>query len=215
MPSDLTFYTHPMSRGRTVRWMLEECGATYDTVLLDYGTSMKADAYLAINPMGKVPALRHGNTVVTEAAAICTYLADLFPERQLAPPPASEARGAYYRWLFFAAGPMEAAFMGKSLGLLAPPDKASQVGYGSHDQMMETLESAVSQASPYLCGDRFTTADLYLGSALAFGLRSGGIDPRPAFDRYLQPLLQREACLRAAAIDVGLMQTQASPPQRP
>ncbi|WP_370869327.1 glutathione S-transferase family protein [Variovorax ginsengisoli] len=198
-----------MSRGRTVRWMLEECGATYETVVLDYGTSMKADAYLAINPMGKVPALRHGDTVVTEQAAICAYLADLFPEKKLAPAPGSAARGAYYRWLFFAAAPMEAAFMGKSLGLLAPPDKATQVGYGSYDQVMDTLEIALTQARPYLCGDQFSAADLYLVAALAFGFRTGSIEKRPAFERYVQPILEREARVRAMAIDDELMKTIA------
>ena len=108
MTAPITLYTHPMSRGRTARWMLEECGATYDTVVLDYGTSMKAPAYLAINPMGKVPALTHGDIVVTEQAAICAYLADLFPEKKLAPAVGSPQRGAYYRWLFFAAAPLEA-----------------------------------------------------------------------------------------------------------
>ena len=210
MTTPLTFYTHPMSRGRTVRWMLEECGASYDTVLLDYGTSMKAAAYLNVNPMGKVPALRHGDTVVTEQAAICAYLADLFPEKKLAPPSASPSRGAYYRWLFFSAAPMEAAFMGKSLGLLAPPDKAMQVGYGSYDNVMDTLEMAVSQARPYLCGDQFTAADLYLGAALAFGLQTGDIEKRPAFERYVQPILSREARVRAMAIDDELLKSRAS-----
>ena len=99
--ASLTFYTHPMSRGRTARWMLEECGVPYDTVLLEYGTTMKAPDYLAVNPMGKVPALRHGQAVVTEVAAICAYLADLFPDKSLAPAVGTPARAAYYRWLFF------------------------------------------------------------------------------------------------------------------
>ena len=214
MTQALTFYTHPMSRGRTVRWMLEECGATYDTVVLDYGTSMKADAYLAINPMGKVPALRHGTVVVTEQAAICAYLADLFPEKNLAPSPGSEARGAYYRWLFFAAAPMEAAFMGKSMGLLAPSDKSRQMGYGSYENVLDTVEGAVSQAQPYLCGDRFSAVDLYLAAALDFGLRTGGIEKRPAFERYVQPILQREARVRAAAIDDELLKSHPLPANR-
>ena len=106
MNDDLTFYTNPMSRGRIVRWMLEEVGQPYETVLLDYGTTMKAPAYLAINPMGKVPAIRHGDTVVTEAGAICAYLADAFPAARLAPPSGHRLRGTYYRWLFYAAGPV-------------------------------------------------------------------------------------------------------------
>ena len=119
MSETLTFYTNPMSRARIVRWMLEEIGEPYETVLLDYGTTMKGADYLAINPMGKVPAIKHGETVVTEAAAICAYLADMFPDRGLAPPPGNQKRGPYYRWMFFAAGPGEAAITGKALGLLA------------------------------------------------------------------------------------------------
>src|SRR5687767_14962462 len=141
--ADLVFYTNPMSRGRIVRWMLEEVGETYETVILDYGTTMKGADYLALNPMGKVPAIRHGDTVVTEAAAICAYLADAFPESNLAPPPTSKARGPYYRWLFFAAGPVEAAVTGKSLGLLAPADKQAMVGYGSYEAVIDALETAL------------------------------------------------------------------------
>src|SRR6266576_6243541 len=114
MTDELTFYTHPMSRGRVVRWMLEEIGQPYCTELLEYGTTMKAPAYLAINPMGKVPAIRHGDTVVTEAAAICAYLADAFPEAELAP--AADERAPYYRWMFFAAGPLEMAVTNRALG---------------------------------------------------------------------------------------------------
>src|ERR1700723_2994556 len=109
MGEELVFYTNPMSRGRIVRWMLEEVGEPYRTEVLDFGTTMKGADYLAVNPMGKVPAIRHGDTVVTEAAAICAYLADAFPQAKLAPPPGDKRRGAYYRWLFFGAGPIEAA----------------------------------------------------------------------------------------------------------
>ena len=106
--TDLTFYTNPMSRGQTVRWMLEEFGEPYETEILQYGTTMKPEPYLSINPMGKVPAVRHGGKVVTEVAAICAYLADAFPAAGLAPPVAD--RADYYRFLFFAAGPLEQAF---------------------------------------------------------------------------------------------------------
>ncbi|MGQ0559710.1 MAG: glutathione S-transferase N-terminal domain-containing protein, partial [Sphingosinicella sp.] len=123
MTQPLVFYTNPQSRGRMIRWMLEEVGEPYETVVLEYGTTMKAPGYLAVNPMGKVPAIRHGDTVVTETAAICAYLADMFPDRGLAPAPGSQMRGPYYRWLFFGAGPVEAVITGKSLGLLAPEDK--------------------------------------------------------------------------------------------
>ena len=204
MTALLTFYSHPMSRGRTVRAMLEECGATYDTVLLDYGTTMKAPDYLAINPMGKVPALRHGATVITESAAICAYLADLFPEKNLAPPVGSAARGSYYRWLFFAAGPLESAVMAKSLNLLAPADKAIQIGYGTYADAINTLEAAVSQR-PYLCGDHFTAADLYVAAFLQWSMHMGGIEKRPAFERYVAPISQRPALLRASAMDNALL----------
>src|SRR6201997_2445820 len=117
MTDELVFYTNPMSRGRVIRWMLEEVGQPYKTEILDYGTTMKAPAYLAINPMGKVPALRHGETVITECAAICAYLADAFPQAGLAPPPGDRARGPYYRWLFFVAGPLEAAVTDRTLGV--------------------------------------------------------------------------------------------------
>ncbi|MGH6625643.1 MAG: glutathione S-transferase family protein [Burkholderiaceae bacterium] len=206
----LTLYTHPQSRGRIARWMLEECGASYDTVVLHYGTTMKAPDYLALNPMGKVPALKHGDAIVTEAAAICAYLADVFPEKQLAPPVGSAARGSYYRWLFFAAGPVEAAATGKSLGLLAPRDKAAQAGYGAYEDVKNTLEHAVSQG-PYLCGEHFTAADLYLGAHLNWGMLFGDIEKRPAFERYAHPIVQRPACLRANAIDDALAAQMAPP----
>ena len=205
MSANLTLYTHPMSRGRTVRWMLEECGATYDTAILDYCVRMTAAHSLAISRMGEVPALTHGDTVITEAAAICAYLADLFPDKNLAPPPGSAARGAYYRWLFFAAAPLEAAFVGKLVGHLATPAQASTVGYGSYAQAMDTLEFAITQGTPYLCGDQFTAADLYLTAALGWGMYAGGIEKRPAFERYVQPIMQREAYVRATATDDALM----------
>jgi glutathione S-transferase len=129
MSDELVFYTHPQSRVRIVRWMLEEVGKPYRTELLDYGTTMKAPAYLAINPMGKVPALRHGDTVVTEAAAICAYLADAFPAAGLAPAPGDWRRGPYYRWLFFTAGPVEAAAFNKMAGLVVPEGRERMIGY--------------------------------------------------------------------------------------
>src|SRR5688572_9817422 len=143
--ADLTLYTNPMSRGRIARWMLEEVGEPYETVILDYGTTMKGAEYLAVNPMGKVPAIKHGDTVVTEAAAICAYLADMFPDKGLAPAPGNPRRGAYYRWMFFAAGPVESAVTAKALGLLAPKDKSAMAGYGSYEDTVNALEYAVSQ----------------------------------------------------------------------
>src|SRR5688572_21244218 len=172
MTDIITFYTNPMSRGRIVRWMLEEIGEPYETVLLDYGTTMKAADYLVINPMGKVPAIKHGDTIVTEGAAICAYLADIFPHCGLAPPPSHKLRGPYYRWLFFAAGPLEAAATGKALGLLAPADKAAMAGYGTYEDTINALEHAV-KPGPYICGDQFTAADVYVGSHIGWGMQFG------------------------------------------
>ncbi len=200
--SELVFYTHPMSRGRIVRWMLEEVGQPYRTELLEYGGSMKAAGYLAINPMGKVPAIRHGDTVVTESAAICAYLADAFPEAGLAPPPGS--RGAYYRWLFFAAGPVEQAIINKSLGVTVPPDKRMMAGYGDFDSAMDGLEAAVANRS-YVAGDAFSAADVIVGSQIGWGLMFGSIPDRPAFQAYWAGLKDRPAKARADAIDNALM----------
>jgi glutathione S-transferase len=148
MSDELVFYTNPMSRGRMVRWMLEELGQPYRTVLLDYGTSMKDPAFLAINPMGKVPALTHGEAIITEGAAICTYLADAFPQAGLAPPPADKARAPYLRWMFFAAGPLEQAVTNQALGLHPPVERSAMVGYGRLEDALDAIEAAVA-ASPY------------------------------------------------------------------
>ncbi len=198
----LTFYTNPMSRGRIVRWMLEEVGAPYETVVLDYASSMKAADYLAINPMGKVPAIVHDGQVVTEGAAICAYLAEAFPEAGLAPTAAE--RASYYRWLFYAAGPVEAAVTNKSLGVVPTEDQQRMVGYGSFDTMLDTLEAAVS-AHPFIAGDRFTAADVYVGSQVMWGQMFGSMPKRDAFVDYGARLAEREAYKRAAAIDDALM----------
>ncbi len=211
MTGTITFYTNPMSRGRIARWMLEEVGEPYETVLLDYGTTMKGLEYLTINPMGKVPAIKHGDTVVTETAAICAYLADMFPDKRLAPPPGDRLRGSYYRWMFFAAGPVEASVTGKALGLLAPEDKAAMAGYGTFDATMMALERAVSQGE-YICGDRFTAADVYVGSQIGWGLMFGTIDKRPAFSEYVGRLQSRPAAIRAREIDDSAMPKQEEQP---
>jgi glutathione S-transferase len=208
MPDDLVLYTHPMSRGRIARWMLEETGQPYRTELLDYGTTMKAPAYLAINPMGKVPALRHGTTIVTEGGAICAYLADAFPAAALAPPSKNPDRGPYYRWLFFAAGPLEAAVTNKALGFEVPAERRRMAGYGSMAEVLDTIERAVSDRD-FLIGDSFTAADLFLGAQLAFGLMFKSIDPRPAFERYVGPLNARPAAVRARALDDALLAAKA------
>jgi len=207
MANELVFYTNPRSRGRIVRWMLEEIGQPYRTEVLDYGTTMKAPAYLAINPMGKVPALRHGDVVVTEAAAICAYLADAFPRAGLAPPHGDRLRGPYYRWLFFAAGPVEAAVSNKAFGFVVPPEREGTIGYGSFQRVMDTLEQAVSGGN-YLVGDKFTAADVYAGSQIGFGLMFKTFEPRPAFQHYWQRISVRPAYARARALDEALMAKQ-------
>jgi glutathione S-transferase len=204
MTDELVFYTNPMSRGRIVRWMLEEVGRPYRTELLEYGTTMKAPEYLRINPMGKVPALRHGDTVVTESAAICAYLADAFPEAGLAPPPGDRLRAAYYRWLFFAAGPLEAAATNKAFGLEVPAERKAMAGYGSLPEVLAVLEAAVS-GREYLVGDRFTAADVYVGSHIGWGMEFGTIDRRPTFERYFARLGTRPAAVRAREIDDALV----------
>lgn len=214
MSEPLTFYTNPMSRGRIVRWMLEELGQPYETVILGYEDSMKGADYLAINPMGKVPAIRHGDTVVTEAAAICAYLADTFPDAGLAPPSGNPKRGPYYRWMFFAAGPVEAVITGKALGLLAPPDKSRMAGYGTIEATIDALETGVRAAAPFLCGDQFTAADVYVGASIGWGMEFGIIERRPAFADYVGMLKDRAAYKRAMAIDDALIaEQQARQPQ--
>ena len=207
MSADLTFYTSPMSRGRIVRWMLEEVGAPYATELLGFGAGMKDPAYLAINPMGKVPAIRHGSTVVTEGGAICAYLADAFPAAGLAPPPGDPRRGTYFRWLFFAAGPVESAVTDKSLGVEIPPGREMMVGYGSFAAMVDTLEIAVT-ASDYVAGDAFSAADVYFGSQIGWGMQFGSIEKRPAFEAYWDRISNRPAAIRARDIDDALIAAQ-------
>ena len=198
----LTFYTNPMSRGRIARWMLEEVGAPYETVVLDYATTMKGEAYRSINPMGKVPAIVHDGHVLTEGAAICAYLADAFPEAGLAPP--LSERADYYRWLFFAAGPVEHAVTNKSLGVTPTDDQQRMAGYGHFDLTVDVLEKAVS-ANPYIAGESFSAADVYAGSQVAWGVMFGSLPKRAAFEDYLGRILSRPAYKRAGEIDDALI----------
>jgi len=207
MAEELVLYTNPMSRGRLARWMLEEVGQPYRTEILEFGTTMKSPAYLAINPLGKVPALSHGDVVVTEAAAICAYLADAFPAAGLAPAPGDRLRGPYYRWLFLAAGPIEQAGTMLELGFEVPLEKRSSVGFGRLADMVGMIEAVVSEHE-YLVGDRFSAADLYLGMEMYWGMAAGAIEKRPALERYVARLRGRPAAIRAREIDAGLLRKQ-------
>ena len=209
--SDLVFYTNPMSRGRIVRWMLEEVGQPYETRILRWETGdAKAADYLAINPMGKVPAIVHDGVVVTECAAICAYLADVFPAAGLAPPAHSPLRGPYYRWLFFGAGPIEQAVAAKAVNLEPTIEQSRSLGFGCIEDVLGAVEMAIKDR-PYIVGDGFTTADLYLASHLSWGMTFGTIEKRPAFEAYVARHVQRPAAERANEIDNALIQTEAQP----
>lgn len=198
--TNLTLYTNPMSRGRMARWMLEEVGQPYEAVVVGYGPPMKTPAYLALNPMGKVPTLVHGDTVVTEVAAVISYLAMAFPEAGLMP----EDRGHFLRWMFFAAGPVEAAVTNRALGVEVPDARKGMVGYGDFDRVMGALMGLVTKA-PYLAGERFSALDVYLGSQIAYGQRFGSMPAVPAFQDYAARILARPAAVKAAALDDALI----------
>ena len=200
--ADPTFYTNPQSRGQTVRWMLEEVGAPYDVEVLGYGTSMKAEPYLAINPMGKVPAIVHNGRVVTEVAAICCYLADAFPDANLAPPPTD--RADYYRWIFFCSGPIEAAFSNKAAGWEPAPERQRMFGYGNFELAVGTLESCLA-SKPFITCDRFTAADLFVGAMVNFMLAFNLLEPKPAFVDYARRRTDRPAYVRAKQLDADLL----------
>lgn len=196
------FYTNPMSRGQIVRWALEEVGADYEQRIMGYGTSMKGADYLAVNPMGKVPAIVHDGQVVTECAAICAYLAEAFPEAGLAPTAAERAQ--YYRWLFFAAGPVEQAVVARSMGWEVPVEKQGMAGFGNFDLTISTLAAHLG-SHDYVCGARFTAADIYVGSQVLWGLDFGSIPTRPELEAYAARLRERPAYQKAKAIDGALI----------
>jgi len=212
MSDELVFYTNPMSRGRIVRWALEEVGQPYTTKVIAWGEN-RSPEYLAVNPMGKVPTLVHGGTVITECAAIIAYLADAFPQANLAPPPGSKLRGAYYRWLFFGAGPIEQAVSTKFLGVEPNEEQRATVGFGSLADVLDTLENAL-KGRDYLVGDSFTGADLYIASHLAWGMQFGTLEKRPVFEAYVARCCSRPADQRATQIDDALI-AQAQPQPEP
>src|SRR5439155_6472013 len=202
--ADLIFYTNPQSRGQTVRWMLEEIGQPYETEVLDYASTMKQEPYLSINPMGKVPAIVHRGKVVTEVAAIICYLAEAFPVAGLAPRDDSE-RADYYRWIFFIAGPIEAAFSNKAAGWEPDTDKQRMFGYGTYDLAINTLEKTLA-GKPFITGYRFTAADLLVGAYVNFMLRFNLLEPRPVFTDYASRMTDREAYRREQEIDGKLIE---------
>ncbi len=208
MSDTLILYTNPVSRGRIARWMLEEIGAPYRTEVVEFGPAMKSPAFLAINPMGKVPAIRHGETVVTECAAICAYLADAFPEAGLAPPLAE--RGPYYRWLFFTAGPLEMALSLKSANFTLSAEQQMQFGCGSCETAVDTLAQAVA-GRRYIAGDSFTAADIYVGSHIGWGMQFGTLDRRPEFEAYWNGLKDRPAHRRTEEAIAKAMPAEPTP----
>ena len=195
MSEEVVFYHNPMSRGRMVHWMLEETGAPYRTlpVSFDKGENKKP-AFLAVNPMGKLPTIVHRGTVVTECGAIITYLADAFPAAKLAPAVGDPERGTYLRWMFFGQGCIESALIDRMLSR-PPVDRPAALGYGKYDDVVHALETALTPG-PYILGERFSAVDVYVGSQLAFGMMTKSLEPRPAFQRYVDLLAQRPAYRR-------------------
>ena len=200
--SDIIFYHNPMSRGQIIRWMLEEVGAPYDTEILDYASSMKDENYRAINPMMKVPAISHNGKVVTECAAICAYLADVFPEAGLGP--REDEKADYYRWLFFAAGPLEQAVTNKAAGFEPGADRTRMFGYGNYDLAVNTLAGHLA-GRDYVCGSRFTAADVYVGSAVLWGTQFGTLPKLDSFTAYADRVSERDAYRRGKDEDNQLI----------
>ena len=199
----IEFWTNPMSRGQIAHWMLEELGQPYQTNWLDWGPSgNKSPDYLKVNPMGKVPAIRHDGVVVTEAAAICLYLADAFPQAGLKPP--VQKLGDYYRYVMFAAGPVEQAVTANALGWKVPEGRDAMAGFGTFDASIDTLELLLKDRD-YVCGDAFTAADVYVGSTVDWGLMFGSIPKRPAFEAYAERLRTRKPYQQAKAINNARM----------
>jgi len=208
--ADVIFYTNPQSRGRIIRWMLEEVGQPYETEVIAYD-QIKSESFLAVNPMGKVPAIKHRGHVVTECAAICAYLADVFPQASLGP--RDDEKADYYRWLFYAAGPAEAAFSNRAVGWEVPADKERMFGYGNTDRTIAVLDELFSLRD-YVCGDRFTAADVYVGSQIMFPMQFGMLPEKDSFLRYRDRLQARDAYKRATEIDEGIIaEMKAAQPQ--
>jgi len=201
MADELVFYTHPQSRGRIVRWMLEEIGQPYRTELLEYGTTMKAPAYLAINPMGKVPAILHRGELVTEQVAIFLYLADLFPQAGLTPASDERLRGPYLRWMAYYGSSFEPAVVDRALK--REPGPSSMVPYGDYDTMLKTLTDQLAKG-PYLLGERMTAADVLWGTALAWTTMFKIVPELPVIMNYVKRMTGRPAFNRVKELDAKL-----------
>jgi glutathione S-transferase len=202
MASDIIFYTNPMSRGQIIRWMLEEVGAPYDTEILDYASGMKSEEYRHINPMMKVPAIVHNGRIVTEAAAICAYLADVYPEAGLGP--REEEKADYYRWMFYAAGPLEQAVTNNYAGFQVEEQHHRMFGYGNYDLAVNTLAQHLEDRD-FVCGSRFNAADVYVGSAVMWGTQFGTLPRLDSFVAYADRLSQRDAYRRGKEEDNRLI----------
>jgi glutathione S-transferase len=196
----LTLYHASPSRSAITHWMLEEVGEPFDIHLLNLQRQeQRAPAYLAINPMGKVPALRHGDVVITEGAAICAYLADEFPARRLNIPIGDPRRGIYLKWLFFGPGCIEPATVDRAFPRKEQP-RVAMLGYGDYDTVVNVLANAVAKG-PYLMGEQFTAADVVIGASVRWGMQFKLLPERPEFVAYAARLGERPALQRAEAKD--------------
>ncbi len=205
--ANLTLYHAAPSRSSIVRWMLEEIGEPYDVHLLSLSKGEnRAENYLAVNPMGKVPALKHGNTVITETAAICTYLADEFPQAKLNVPIGTPRRGVYLKWLFFGPGCLEPAVTDRAAPRKEEP-RRSMLGYGDFDTTMNVIAQAVAKG-PYLMGEQFTAADVVIGANVRWGMIFKMIPERKEFMDYAARIAARPAAKRAQAKDEELGKQQ-------
>ena len=207
MPKLVLFHAAP-SRSSIVHWMLEELGQPYELHMISFKKGEnRQPAYLAVNPMGKVPALKHGDTVITEAAAICTYLADAFPQAGLNIPIGDPRRGTYLKWLFFGPSCVEPAITEHAFPRREQPQRAA-LGFGDFDTVVDVLAKAAAAAQPYLLGNTFTAADVVIGSGLRWGTMFKLLPERAEFKPYLATLAERPALRRAPEKDAELHKAQ-------
>jgi len=204
-PPKLKLYHATPSRSSTVLWMLEELGEPFaiEQLSLKDGDQRKP-GYLALNPMGKVPTLVDGDTVVSEVSAICCYLADAYPKAGLAPAVGDPLRGPYLKWLFYAPSCIEPAMIDKALN--RPPAPRTTAGWADYDTVVSVVRDATAKAAPYLLGERFTAADVIVGSTLRWGVQFKLLPDLPEFIAYVDRVRARPALQRQIAYDDALMQ---------